>query len=218
MAKTKITERCYTSQHLTPQEHGLLDVCMRLTSGGKNTLYFDGRKMAARFSRISKSSIYRTVGTLVSSGWLKPLNGGGKKRRNGTEQYEATQYQVMSHEQWITKHGTEECCQGRQVEPVPSTGTEPVPSTGTLSPKYGNGQSQDGSEPVPSTGHNSVAHSSITSSSMKENSMYSLSNSIGSRLASAGKRSKEEKIQTTQEDPEDACVRPVPSTGMEGAQ
>jgi prepilin-type processing-associated H-X9-DG protein len=54
---------CYESQHMHPKEFALLTVCLRLTNGGKNILYFDGRNMAARFKGASKSSMYRSLNT-----------------------------------------------------------------------------------------------------------------------------------------------------------
>ncbi len=168
-SKSPTNLKCYASQHLRPQEYGVWEVCMRLTSGGENKLYFDGRAMAARFAGISKSSMYRIVKALDVAGWLVPLNGMGKKVSDTTKRYKATEYQVLTHEQWIAVHGCSGCASG-DVIPVPSTGMEPVPSTGTSSPTGGNVQSQNSAIPVPPAGH-SLVFSSVKESSVKESSI-----------------------------------------------
>jgi hypothetical protein len=182
---------------------------MRLTKGGKNTLYFDGRKMAARFTGTTKDVIYRAVKRLVDAGWLRALNGQGKKSHKSTGQYEATQYQVLTHDQWIAKHGTKKCVQNDEDDPVAPVRTEPVSPLRTASRNAENGQSQNSECPVAPARHSSVTHSSMTSSSMKANSMDSLSSSIGARLVSAGKRPKEEEFQMMQERPETPRTTPV---------
>lgn len=150
-ALQKFTKRCYASQHLHPQEFGVYEVCLRLTSGGKKTLYFDGRKMAARFTGFSKTSMYRAVAELVASGWLLPLKGLAQRRSGRSGRYAATEFTVLTHEQWTAKHGSKRCT--ADDSPVPSTGLEsnsPAPSTGTV-------QSQVRELPVPSTGITSPA-------------------------------------------------------------
>ncbi len=113
------------------QEYALWEVCMRLTAGAKNKLFFDGRKMAARFTATSKSSIYRIAQSLISKGWLTPLNGEGHKRHKGSGMYQATEYKVRTHEEWTAKYGTKQCCREPLDElpaetPVPKIPVGPV--------------------------------------------------------------------------------------------
>ena len=176
----KFEKRCYESQHMHPREWGLLHVLQRVTKGCKQTLFFNGHAVALWFGGASKSSIYRSVAELEKSGWLVPINGLGKKRAKGTEQYEATMYQVLNHEQWTAKHGTKNCRASR--EPVPSTGMEPVPSTGPEPvPSTGMGQSQKCGEPVPYLGHSSVIDSSVKENSVKPSSVRGESDFLENR-------------------------------------
>ena len=143
----KFEKRCYASQHLHPQEYGVYEVCLRLTGGGKKSLYFDGRKVAAKFTGFSKTSMYRSIAELVASGWLIPVKGIAQHRNGHSGRYKATEYTVLTHEQWAAKHNSKRC-----ADDVPSTGMEndsPVPSTGT-------DQSQVRESPVPPAGHSFV--------------------------------------------------------------
>jgi hypothetical protein len=126
MSDTKKLPPCYASQHLHPGEFAVWEVSMRLTSGGKNTLFFDGRSMAKRFSGISKDYVYRAVKKLVMKGWLSPLNGPGRKMNKHTRRYEATQYHVLCHSEWVSVHGSSHCA-GRADEtgPLGSVRQEP---------------------------------------------------------------------------------------------
>jgi hypothetical protein len=169
---------CYASQHMHPREWGLLDVCLRLTNGGTRNLFFDGRKMAARFSGSSKSAIYRGVARLEKAGWLVQINTPGKRNKK-TKRYEKSIYQVLTHEQWTAKRGTKKC---RQVvdNPSPNSGN----GDGAPSPTIGNGASPTNESsqshfrdepvpflksPVPELGHSSFNHSSIKTSLVKNN-------------------------------------------------
>ena len=149
----QFSKRCYASQHLTLAESGLLDVCMRLTSGGKNALLFDGRKMAARFSGVSKDVMYRATASLVEKGWLIPINGNGKKRNKATGMYDASEYRVMSHDVWVESHGTKQCAGD---EPVAPARMAPVAKSPTTSRKTGNHQSQNRLPPVAPARHSFV--------------------------------------------------------------
>jgi hypothetical protein len=78
---------------------------MRLTRGGENKLYFDGRTMARRFAGVSKSSMYRIIKALGLAGWvLLPINGTGKKVSGTTRRYKATEYHVLTHREWTGAH------------------------------------------------------------------------------------------------------------------
>lgn len=158
--KSPFKKCCYASQHLSMTEHGLLDVCLRLTSGGKNPLFFDGRKMAARFKGVYKDAIYRAALSLVAHGWLIPLNGQGKKRIKASGLYAATEYTVMSHSAWVEKHGSDECFSADQDgSPVAPVQTAPFAKSPTTVRKTGDHRSQNGQPPVARARHSSVVSS-----------------------------------------------------------
>ncbi len=169
----KLPKRCFESQHMSPADFGLLTVLLRITHGGKRTLFFNGHSVATWFSGVgaNKSSIYRSVERLERDGWLVPLNGSGKKRAASNQRYERTEYHVLNHDQWTAQHGTDTCGD----EPVPSTGMEDAKA----SPKGGNGaspkieasQSQNQQEPVPPLGHSFVIDSSVKEISVKTSSV-----------------------------------------------
>jgi len=114
--------RCHAAQHMRPQEYALYAVAMRLTSGGTNPLYFDGRKMADRFRKASKSGIYRTADALADKGWFQPENR-ESTRDPKSKRFIARRYKVLSHDEWIAEHGDSECID--HSIPVPYSGTEP---------------------------------------------------------------------------------------------
>jgi hypothetical protein len=138
---------CYASQHLSPEEHGVLDVCMRLTSGGRRPFCLDGRTLASRFGRCNKNTIYRIVAALVEQGWL--IKTGGGERNTATGKYGHTTYKVMSHTQWAKVH--KNVCLG--ASPVPESGQD---------------QSRFERKPVPESGHSFVS-TSVLETSVKEN-------------------------------------------------
>jgi hypothetical protein len=123
---TKTTEEhspiCYPAQHMSLQEYAVYEVSMRLTSGGANPLYLDGRKMAGRFGKASRSGIYRAVESLVDKGWFEPDNDKGKKVDPTSRRYTATRYTLVTHDRWIIEHGDGECIDHHI--PVPYLGTE----------------------------------------------------------------------------------------------
>jgi hypothetical protein len=155
--KSPFKKCCHASQHLRMAEHGLLDVCLRLTSGGKNPLYFDGRNMAARFKGAHKDAIYRAALSLVKQGWLIPLNGQGKKRIKASGLYAATEYTVLSHPAWVEKHGPDECSGAdHDGSPVATVQTAPFAKSTTTSRKTGDHRSQNDPPPVAQARHSSV--------------------------------------------------------------
>lgn len=148
---------CFESNHLQPREWGLLSVCLRISRGGKNTLFFDGRKMAARFSGTSKTGIYRSAAKLVADGWLIPLNGTGRKRAQVNKRYEATEYRVLTHANWAAINGSERCAATCE-KPFPSTGMDP----GAI-PKIHESHSQNPEIPFPPAGHSFVGTAFVES-------------------------------------------------------
>jgi hypothetical protein len=157
----KSERRCYESQHMHPREWGLLHVLQRVTKGCKATLFFDGPTIAGWFSGDSKSSIYRSAARLVRDGWLIPLNGGGKKRQPGSKRFEATQYRVLDHAQWIKTH------KGK-CKPFPNEGTESIPKVGNGPfPNEGTVHSHFDEKPFPIEGRSSVIPCSVKTNSVK---------------------------------------------------
>jgi hypothetical protein len=136
--------KCFANRHLTATEYALYDVCRSL-SHQKNILYFDGRKIAAQFMKMSKSTAYRTAESLQAKGWFRLLKD-KQRRHDGT--FSPRQYRVLSHEEWIERH-PQQCPDPvpNSNSPVPSEGLErdePVPNS--LSPVPNSGQ------PVPYEG------------------------------------------------------------------
>ena len=108
-------ETCKANHHMTPTEYALWDVCMGL-SRATRILYFDGRKLAGRFTGFTKSACYRTLQSLMLSGWFIPLEAGQRRTRGGT--YAARSYKVLTHDEWISLHGTKKC-----FDTIPAGGT-----------------------------------------------------------------------------------------------
>lgn len=167
-------KRCFASRHMHPREWGLFEVCLRLTNGGKNKLFFDGRKMAERFAGVSKDSIYRSVARLVESGWLVQTS--PRTKNSDTHKYEKSVYAVLPHDQWIEKHGDSKC---QIASPRNETGASPRNETGAnpqnatgQSPEH-EGQSSECEKPVPRVRHSSVTHNSVKESSEKNNPVNS---------------------------------------------
>lgn len=222
MASLKKFERCHESHHLTLQQWGLLSVCLKLTSGGKNKLFFDGRKMAARFSGMSKSTIYRIVAKLEEGGWLVPQNAtSGKTRKTQARKpdgsYVPTEYTVLTHEAWAENNGTQQCLKSEGTVPtdengaVPTDENGPFPKQALAVPKTDISRSQNSASPFPPVGHSFIKDSSI-----KENSVED--SSVGSALGSAGLSSPNFKIDG---DAEKVLRHPIddpfPSTGTDSA-
>jgi hypothetical protein len=122
-----LEKRCYESNHMHPREFGLLTVLQRITKGCKTTLFFDGPTIATWFTGVSKTAIYDSTDKLVREGWLIPLNGTGRKRKAGSKRFEATQYRVLNHEQWIKEHSKGQCNPFRKegMESIPESGNGP---------------------------------------------------------------------------------------------
>lgn len=161
---------------MKPREWGVLEVCLRLTCGGKNFLFLDGRKMAGRFSGIKKDAIYGAIEKLVASGWLVEVK--RRPRRNKeTQQYESTTYRVLTHDQWVRRHGVKKCSKSnedasREIPngPVVESRTEPV-----VISREPVGDSREpvgfSREPVVKSRHISVQPCSVNESSVKESSV-----------------------------------------------
>ena len=101
--------RCCTRQHLSLEEWGLLEDCLRLTHGGIRPFVCSGRDIAARFSATGKDSAYRVIKQLAGSGWLVRTGGGIFDPKTGKKT--GTIYHIASHEEWIKVHGLKGCDQ-----------------------------------------------------------------------------------------------------------
>jgi hypothetical protein len=145
MKKAALAKPCYASQHLTPAEWGVLEVCLRLTLGGKNRLFLDGRSLANRFDQTGKATVYRIVKELERKGWLVRVDGG--KRNQQTGMYDSTKYRVLSHQEWTKLDGN--TCPGSE-RPCPIDAKNPSPV-----PKSGLDLSRNVKPPVPEPGHTS---------------------------------------------------------------
>ena len=139
--------RCFANLHLTMEEYALWDV-LRSLSHSTGTVYFDGETVATYFARTGKNTIYRIVKSLVKKGWLF-VQTKGRNTRNGL--YMATQYQVLSHEEWAEANPGE-CIVTEPRDSIPESGNgsvpepeiddEPVPEPGTV-------HSQNREQPIP---------------------------------------------------------------------
>ena len=119
-------KRCYPSQHLAPVEWAILEVCLRLTHGGKNQFLLDGRTMAGKFGyRCSKDIVYRAVKQLERSGWLV-REGGGERNEGGM--YDKTKYRVLDHAQWVQAGHVCQFCQSSVVSENDTSRRPPVGS------------------------------------------------------------------------------------------
>ncbi len=143
-------KRCYASQHLKLAEFGLYEILMRLTSGGKNKLFFDGRKMAGRIGGDSPSTVYRNLGSLVLTGWAV-LTGGKVRKADG--KMSKGEYRILDHDAWVAVHGTARCC-GRNENSSPVSPVELEPTITSV--RNGGHQCQNTGLPVSEIGATSV--------------------------------------------------------------
>lgn len=141
----KVDRTCSARQHLSLEEWGLLEDCTRVTRGGKNPFFLDGRAVASRFCRTNKNTVYRVVKLLESNGWLVKIGGGSRNKKTGM--YAPTQYRIVSHEEWVKGDGRS--CPDFMTGPVLESGQAPVPISNTTSPDCP-------IPPVPKSGHSSV--------------------------------------------------------------
>jgi hypothetical protein len=145
MKKAALAKPCYASQHLTPGKWGILEVCLRLTRGGKNRLFLDGRSLANRFDQTGKNAVYRIVKQLERKGWLVRVDGGMRNQQTG--KYDSTKYRFLSHPDW-TKLDGNTCPGSERPCPIDAKNPSPVPNSGL-------DLSRNVKPPVPEPGHNS---------------------------------------------------------------
>jgi len=159
-------ETCKAHRHMTPTQYALWDVCMGL-SHTTRVLYFDGRKLSARFQQFSKSACYRAAEALLLAGWFEPLEKKQKRTQGGT--YAARRYKVLSHDEWVTKHGAGKCFKGSITVPASGTGESTVPKIGGLPfPNQAPTVPKTGGLPFPPAGHSLVVKPLYLASSLAE--------------------------------------------------
>jgi len=120
----------------------------REMSYASGVFYFDGRKIAARFAATGKDRPYRIARRLVQKGWFV-VTLPCKRLKNG--KFSETHYRILSHQEWVSKHGSEYCfCPDFAVV------TSPQIATGkpAASPQIANNQSSNCERPVAKQGHN----------------------------------------------------------------
>jgi hypothetical protein len=140
---------CFAHYHLTPEEYGLWTHARQL-SHESAIFYFDGRKIANRFAKTGKNTIYRIGNNLIRKGWFVIVRK-SKRLKNGM--FSPGQYRPASHEEWAAKHRGE--CTGLEIDTTIDS-TSPGIGTGEdgTSPGIGNDLSQNQERPVLEPGHN----------------------------------------------------------------
>jgi hypothetical protein len=131
---------CFAHYHMTIDEYGLWTHARELSHESK-VFYFDGRKIAARFSGTGKDRPYRIGKRLVRKGWFSVLRA-PKRLKNGM--FAPGKYYPLSHDEWINKNGTDFCF----ACPQSATGGD------STSPQIANHQSSNCERPVAKRGHN----------------------------------------------------------------
>ena len=125
-----VATKCFANLHMSPEGYGLWDLARSL-SFSTGVLYFDGRTVARLFKDTDKNKIYRIAKELTDGGWFRVLV--PRQRNKKTGLWTATQYAVLSPEQWAEKY-PHDC-----KDPLQSSNrdrlTSPQIGTGT-SPKY----------------------------------------------------------------------------------
>src|SRR6185503_16462398 len=98
---------CFAHHHMTPAEYGFWQLCRDL-SAKKGILYFDGRNMVGRFAGTrrngqSKDYFYGLEKRMIGKGWFEIIE---RRRRNkASGLWMASMYRVLSHSEWVAKHG-----------------------------------------------------------------------------------------------------------------
>src|SRR5690349_13595201 len=105
MSKTPATKQCFPRRHLTPNETALFNY-MYAASRKTGVFHSDARRDAWDLG-VNKDSITAWIKSLVRKGWAIQLK--GRTRNPLTGEYSSIPYQVLSHAEWVEKHGSAEC-------------------------------------------------------------------------------------------------------------
>ena len=144
-----MADRCFSRRHFIgskPDDALALDSFLRYcfdvsherdAATGKlcrGVFYRSDRRIAAEYG-IGRNRSARMIKTLQAMGWLEPVNKGAKRKPSG--HFASTLYRVLSHDEWVTKYGTDRCKftpdiearmgkhQSSHVEPGQSSHVEP---------------------------------------------------------------------------------------------
>ena len=93
-------EQCFAHCHMRASEFGFYELC-RALAHKSGTVYFDGRAIAARFGKMSKTTAYELAATLTAKGFFKIAKQPGY-RKNGT--FSPYYFKVLSHDEWAIEH------------------------------------------------------------------------------------------------------------------
>lgn len=149
--------KCFAHHFLTFEEYGLYTYA-REVSHESEILYFDGRKLAGRFSGEGKYAAYRIKDRLVEKGWFHVLKKSKRDRNTGI--FKPSELKPLSLKEWAEKHPKQyadcEICKASGL--AIQTGTSPENRTGNerYSPENRNDQSWNQEQPVLKTGMTSL--------------------------------------------------------------
>ena len=107
---------CRERNHMTPVEYALYTFARQVSYESKQ-FYFDGRKTAAEFLTASKDTMYRASKRLKDRGWFIEVRP-AKRLKNGM--FCHATFEVLTHEEWIRKHGTGKCKIDKKLATNPS--------------------------------------------------------------------------------------------------
>jgi hypothetical protein len=138
---------CFAHYHLTVEEYGLWTHARQLAHES-GIFYFDGRKIAQRFGKTGKNTIYRIGNNLIRKGWFVIIRR-SKRLKNGM--FSPGEYRPLSHEEWVARYpGT--CLESNT--PIESTSPETGTGEDVTSPGNGIDLSRNRERPVLESGHN----------------------------------------------------------------
>ena len=104
-SKTPATKHCFPRRHLTPNECALYNY-MWAASRASGEFRSDARRDAWDLG-VNKDSITSWTKSLAKKGWAEQTQ---KRRRNPvTGAYSPIHYRVLSHAEWVGKHGSAQC-------------------------------------------------------------------------------------------------------------
>ena len=156
-------QRCYARQHMTLEEYGLWQYA-RTVAYQSGVFYMDARGIAKRFSETGKDAIYRVARRLEVKGWFRRFKSSRRHKKTGT--WAASQYQPLSHDQWVADHPGECTCleiqtgepveKSRQAVEIPVEQPSPVEKSQFTSLEISTGLSRNLDSPVEKSRHSFV--------------------------------------------------------------
>jgi hypothetical protein len=164
---------CFAHCHMRAAEYGFYELC-RALAHKTGTVYFDGRKIAARFGRMSKTTAYDLAHALTEKGFFEVVRQPGY-RKNGT--FQPYYFRVLSHKEWAAEHPGK--CSPVQIE-VQVEDEEPVRKEGQVSSpvrnlaqpvRKENQPVRNLAQPVQRAGHNPIKSNPLKSNPICEADM-----------------------------------------------